>query len=77
LQGSLTGSWVDELRSTAEGAMANSPVVLLDMQQLWYMDLEGVALIRELLAGRVRLMNTSPFIERQLEMNAGGDESPQ
>jgi ABC-type transporter Mla MlaB component len=76
LEGSLTGSWVDELRRTAERALANSQAVLLDLQQLWYMDLEGVALIRELLARQVVPMNGSPFIKRQLEMNPGGDESP-
>ncbi|MEO8125651.1 MAG: hypothetical protein ABI822_01090 [Bryobacteraceae bacterium] len=77
LEGSLSGSWVDELRRTAEGAQANSEVVLLDLQQLWYMDLEGVALMRELLGRRVVLMNGSAFIKRQLGINPGGDESAQ
>ncbi len=76
LEGSLTGSWVDELRRTAERALANSQAVLLDLQHLWYMDLEGAALIRELLARRVVPMNGSPFIKSQLEMNTG-EQSPQ
>ncbi len=76
LEGSLTGSWVDELRHTAERALANSQAVLLDLRQLWYMDLQGVALIRELLGRRVVPMNGSPFIKSQLEISPGGDESP-
>lgn len=77
LEGSLTGSWVDELRRAAEHALADSQAVLLDLQQLWYVDLEGAALIRELLARRVVPMNGSPFIKRQLEVNPGDGESPQ
>jgi anti-anti-sigma regulatory factor len=74
LEGSLTGSSADELRLAVELALAESPAVLLDLQQLRYADPQGVALIRELLVRRVVPVNGSPFIKTQLEMSSGAEE---
>jgi anti-anti-sigma regulatory factor len=74
VEGSLTGSSAQELRLTVERALAESPAVLLDLQQLRYADPQGVALIREFRERRVVPVNVSPFIKTQLEMSSGPDE---
>ncbi len=76
LEGSLTGSWVEELRRAVEQALAQSPAVLLDLQQLWYIDPDGVALLRDLGTRRVAHVNGSPFIQRQLETGSAADGTP-
>jgi anti-anti-sigma regulatory factor len=76
LEGSLTASWVDELRRTVDSTLAQSSNVLLDLQHLWYVDQAGVELLRDLVVRR-RLVpvNGSPFIRAQLETDSGGPGS--
>lgn len=69
VEGSLTGSWVEELRQAAEEALEKSSSVTLDLERLRYLDLEGAALLRALAARRVLLVNASLFISRQLQIS--------
>jgi len=66
LEGSLTGPWVGELRRLCQKAMEESKAVVLDLERLRYVDLEGVVLLRELSEKRVAQLNSSAFVRQQL-----------
>jgi len=66
IEGWLVGPWVEELRRLSDQALAESGTLSLDLEKLWYVDLNGVALLRDLAGRKVTHVNCSPFIQQQL-----------
>lgn len=67
LEGKLVGPWVEELRRLSEGALARSEAVSLDLERVWFVDSQGIALLRDLAKQKVAQLNCSQFISQQLE----------
>jgi len=67
VEGRLVGPWVEELRRLSDQALAESGTLSLDLEKLWYADLNGVALLRDLVRRNVTHVNCSPFILQQLK----------
>jgi hypothetical protein len=70
LEGRVIGPWVPELRRACETVLGRPDARLtLDLHGVTFLDAEGVALVRRLLArGRngVATINGSPFVTEQL-----------
>ena len=67
LEGKLVGPWIEELRRVTEQALTEGKNVSLDLDKLCFVDLEGVVLLRTLIAKNVKPLNCSPFISQQLQ----------
>ena len=48
LEGKLVGPWVEELRRLSDAALASSKAVSLDLERVWFVDSQGIALLRDL-----------------------------
>src|ERR1700734_26032 len=66
LEGKLIGPWVEELRQLSNTALLSNKTVTLDLKKLWFTDLEGAGLLRELHLRQVSEINCSQFITQQL-----------
>lgn len=66
LEGRIMGAWIDEVRRTCRDAIRRGLPVTLDVSAVSFIDAEGLVLLRELTAGAVVLVNTTPFIDAQL-----------
>jgi RNA polymerase sigma-70 factor, ECF subfamily len=66
LEGKLIGPWVEELRQLSNAALLGNKTVTLDLKKLWFTDLEGAGLLRELHQRQVSQINCSQFITQQL-----------
>jgi anti-anti-sigma regulatory factor len=75
LDGSLTGSWVHELRLLCELKLADGGAIQIDCGGVTFVDAAGVALMQGLQSKGVRLVNCSPFIKMQLAPNGTNPES--
>ena len=65
LEGRLAGAWVSELRRVA--AEPGPPRrVALDLSAVTYADADGLALLRDLLAGPARIERASAFVSALL-----------
>ncbi len=67
LEGKLVGPWVAELRRLSDAALASSEAVTLDLEKVWFVDSQGIALLRDLAKQKVAQLNCSQFISQQLE----------
>ena len=67
LEGRLIGPWVEELRRLSDQALSQQKTVSLDLQKVWFVDLQGVDLLRDLARKRVTQINCSPFVCQQLK----------
>ena len=67
VEGWLVGPWVEELRRLSDQALAESGALSMDLEKLWYVDLDGVALLRDLARRTVTYVNCSPFIQQQMK----------
>lgn len=70
LEGKLVGPWVEELRRLSEAALARSEAVSLDLEKVWFVDSQGIALLRDLANQDVAQINCSQFISQQLKERA-------
>ena len=67
LEGELAGRWVQELRRTCDDVLQHgADSLLLDLREVTFIDLDGVALFREL-GDRVLVTNCSLFAAEQLK----------
>jgi RNA polymerase sigma-70 factor, ECF subfamily len=66
LEGKLIGPWVDELRQLSNTALLSNKTITLDLNKLWFTDLEGAGLLRDLHQRQVSQINCSQFITQQL-----------
>jgi len=67
LEGKLVGPWVEELRRLSAVALAKSGAVSLDLEKVWFVDSQGIALLRDLAKQNVARLNCSQFISQQLQ----------
>jgi ABC-type transporter Mla MlaB component len=70
LDGRLVGPWVEELRRLSDEALSRQEAVSLDLGKVWFIDAQGIALLRDLAGRRVAQVNCSQFISQQLKETA-------
>ena len=66
LDGRVAGPWVELLRQSAESVLAEGARLTLDLQNISFLDCEGVGLIRGLIDRGVRQVNAPLFVAEQL-----------
>jgi ABC-type transporter Mla MlaB component len=67
LEGKLVGPWVEELRKLSDEALSLQKNVSLDLERVWFVDLGGVTLLRDLAKRQVSELNCSQFVSQQLK----------
>ena len=67
LEGQVRGPWVDELRRSCEQWLAKGRELRLDLSDVSFIDMEGVALCRRLQDRQVGILHCSPFVAEQLK----------
>ncbi len=67
LEGRVIGPWVEELRRSCESVLARHTKLVLDLAEVSFVDLEGVALLLGLADRHVRLASCSRFVAEQLK----------
>ena len=71
LEGQVTGLWVAELRRVCDETLGNNGHggnhLVLDLGGISFLDVDAVALLRELAAREVSFTNSSAFIAEQLK----------
>jgi anti-anti-sigma factor len=66
LDGSITGQWIELLRESAESVLAEGLRLTLDLENICFIDCEGLALIKNLMSQGVRQVNAPLFVAEQL-----------
>jgi anti-anti-sigma regulatory factor len=66
LDGRVTGQWVELLRESAESALAEGLWLTLDLENIYFIDCEGIALIKSLIDRGVRQVNAPLFVVEQI-----------
>src|SRR5262249_40496962 len=67
LAGGVSGPWVEELRRWCEQVLAARSGLSLDLADVSFVDLDGVALCRSLSDRKVMFLHCSPFVAEQLK----------
>jgi anti-anti-sigma regulatory factor len=67
LEGMVIGRWVEELRELCESALGRSQEVIVDLNDVSYVDREGIALLMNLRDRQVALLNPQPFVAELLK----------
>jgi hypothetical protein len=67
LEGQVRSPWVDELRRACEQLLAKGNELRLDLSEVSFIDLDGVALCRRLRDRKVGILHCSPFVAEQLK----------
>ena len=67
LEGRVSGPWVEELRRWCEQVLAAGSGLSLDLADVSFVDLDGVALCRSLSDRKVTFLHCSPFVAEQLK----------
>ena len=67
LDGQVTGPWVTLLRQSAESVLAEGMRLTLDLQNISFIDCEGVGLIKSLIDRGVRQVNAPLFVGEQIK----------
>ena len=70
LEGKLVGPWVEELRRLSDADLMTSEAVSLDLEKVWFVDSQGIVLLRDLAKRHVAQINCSQFISQQLKETA-------
>jgi hypothetical protein len=66
LEGQVRGPWVEELCRACEPVLAMGYSLVLDLTDVSFIDLDGVALCSHLRDRNVALLHCSPFVAEQL-----------
>ena len=66
LDGSVTGQWIELLRESAESVLNEGLRLTLDLENICFIDCEGLALIKNLMGQGVRQVNAPLFVAEQL-----------
>ena len=66
LDGSVSGQWIELLRESAESVLAEGLRLTLDLENICFIDCEGLALIKSLLGQGVQQVNAPLFVAEQL-----------
>ena len=67
LDGRVAGPWVALLRQSAESLLTAGARLTLDLQNISFLDCEGVGLIRGLIDRGVRQVNAPLFVAEQIK----------
>lgn len=67
LEGKLVGPWVDELRRLSDEALSRNKSVSLNLENVWFVDARGAALLRDLAGRQVSQLNCSQFVRQQVK----------
>ena len=65
--GRMSGRWVELLRQSAKSVLPEGARLTLDLQNIYFIDSEGVALIKTLKDCGVRDLNASLFVAEQIK----------
>ncbi len=63
LEGRLAGAWVDELRRCYQEVAPGRSELMVDLDEVTFVDRTGKALLREMSLNGVRLMANEPLME--------------
>ena len=66
LDGSVGGPWIELLRVSAESVLAEGLTLTIDLENICFIDCEGLALIKSLLGQGVQQINAPLFVAEQL-----------
>ena len=66
LEGRLVDLWVTEVRKCCDTLLTEGSELILDLAHVSFADSHGIALLMELHAGNIRLVNCSPFLAGQI-----------
>jgi hypothetical protein len=66
LDGSVTGQWIELLRQSAESVLAEGLLLTLNLENICFIDCEGLALIKSLMGQGVLQINAPLFVAEQL-----------
>ena len=66
LDGRLTGQWVGLLRESAESVLEEGLRLTLDLENICFIDCEGLALIKSLIDRAVQQVNAPLFVAEQI-----------
>ncbi len=67
LEGKLVGPWVDELSRLSDDALAQKKSLILNLENVWFVDGRGAALLRDLAGRQVSQLNCSQFVRQQVK----------
>jgi len=71
MDGSVTGPWVELLRTSAESVVEVGIGLTLDLENVYFLDCEGVALLKNLIKSGTQLKNVPPFVAEQIRKCEG------
>lgn len=66
LYGSVIGLWIELLRESAESVLVEGLRLTLDLENICFIDCEGLAVIKRLMDQGVRQVNAPLFVAEQL-----------
>jgi anti-anti-sigma factor len=66
LDGRVADKWIELLSESAESALAEGLQLTLDLENISFIDCEGLALIKSLMGRGVRQVNAPLFVAEQL-----------
>ena len=66
LDGRVTGKWVELLRESSDSALEEGMRLTLDLENICFIDCEGLALIKGLMRRGVRQVNAPLFVAEQI-----------
>lgn len=77
VEGRAIGPWVAELRQACERILSTGNALALDLSDLWFIDSDGISLLRQLKDRNVAVAKCPLFIAEQLEemCDASSDSS--
>ena len=67
LDGSVSGQWIELLRESAASVLDEGLRLTLDLENICFIDCEGLALIKNLTGQGVRQVNAPLFVAEQLK----------
>jgi ABC-type transporter Mla MlaB component len=67
LDGSVAGQWIELLRESAESVLHEGLRLTLDLENICFIDCEGLALVTKLMGQGVRQINAPLFVAAQLK----------
>ena len=67
LDGSVAGPWIELLGKSAESVLGEGRRLILDLENICFIDGDGLALIKSLIGRGVRQINAPLFVGEQIE----------
>jgi ABC-type transporter Mla MlaB component len=66
LDGRITGQWVGLLQESAQSVLDEEVTLSVDLKNIYFIDCEGIALLRSLLDQGAYVVNASLFVVEQI-----------